>query len=223
MKKLIVLCMAAAMAGSASAQLWDQGAIGAGDRAVQVFSDFPTFSSYSASDFTVTGPGWNVSSVSIVVFLSNPAAFTVNATQARFGIWSKTGSAPSNAYNPDTMGSIESMSLTQISGNNYRATVNFTTTLGAGDYWVYLAPIAEFGSSGQSYHVATTNQIGAESYWRNPGGGFGQGTDWTAMSAYGVTNDLTLVINGTPVPEPATIAALGLGGLVLARRRRRKA
>ena len=99
--------------------------------------------------------------------------------------------------------------------------------LAAGTYFLGLAPaLTTPGTAvGGSYSAATTGRNGVgsplangNSFVTNPNGGFNFepsstfGSDLTNFS-YGVT--------GQPAPEPASLAALGLGALAVVRRRRR--
>lgn len=89
----------------------------------------------------------------------------------------------------------------------------------AGTYWVALMAEVDLGTGGQFGVLQSTGGTpgGANAWQANPGQGFGLGTSFMinppANLAYRMTSQ--------PVPEPATMAALGLGAAALIRRRRR--
>ena len=84
-------------------------------------------------------------------------------------------------------------------------------------------PDLGFGDFGQEFHQGAFDVVGAESQSRNPGGGFGIGTEWVNSGKVfgGVSWDAALTINGTAVPEPSTLAMFGLLAVFAAPRRRR--
>lgn len=82
---------------------------------------------------------------------------------------------------------------------------------GQGPYWGYLG-LNDDGN--QNTFLRDYSSFGY------PGGyGF---TDWMEQSAAGyASGDASLLVEGSPVPEPATLAALGLGALAMLRRRKK--
>ena len=46
-----------------------------------------------------------------------------------------------------------------------------------GTYWIGLTPMLDFGGNGQEFHLEAA-LMGATTQARNPGGGFGHGSDW---------------------------------------------
>ena len=96
--------------------------------------------------------------------------------------------------------------------------------VGPGTFWLGLTPYVDFTIYGQEFHQAAPI-MGDNTAWRNPGGAFGYGTDWTyayVVDTSGVWQDAfdaAILIEGTIVPAPGVLALLGLAGL--ARRRRR--
>lgn len=104
--------------------------------------------------------------------------------------------------------------------------------LAAGDYVFSLVANTTFALHGQTFTAQSTLPGTVNDYTRNPGGGFNLGspgnTAWTTMTvAYPPSGPLAnwgIGINGSvaPVPEPATLAALGIGAIALIRRRKSK-
>jgi hypothetical protein len=104
----------------------------------------------------------------------------------------------------------------------YDSTVTAVISLGAGTYWVDW-----IGGPAGGFYPATTHEG-----MRAPTGGGNalqwNGTAWVAAIDAGqgtappaVQQDLVFRIDGTVVPEPATMAALGLGLVPFLRRRRK--
>lgn len=95
--------------------------------------------------------------------------------------------------------------------------------LAAGTYWVTLAPISS--GTGSEYMSTTSGANGlggpladGQSYWDSPTFGF---TFNSTSDVFGAGNwDMSIGVTGTPVPEPASMAILGIGALALIRRRR---
>lgn len=105
--------------------------------------------------------------------------------------------------------------------------------LAAGDYVFSLVANTVVSLHGQTFTAQSILPGASNDYTRNPGGGFNLGglgnpanSEWLTMQvAYppsGPNANWGIGINGAPVPEPATMAALGLGTLAIIRRRRRK-
>jgi hypothetical protein len=75
---------------------------------------------------------------------------------------------------------------------------NLSIELPGGSYWVGLTPILDSVSYGQEYHLPAVTEVGQPSYVRNPGGGFGFGTDWVQVADLSASyRDAAITILGT--------------------------
>lgn len=94
-------------------------------------------------------------------------------------------------------------------------------TLGPGTYWFSAQVVRPFEPGGQWYWRVSDTMNGAHSMWHNPGGGFGLGTEPISTELLGAAQyDMSMRLEGTPVPAPAVLALLLAGGL--ARRQSRE-
>lgn len=225
MKQLFAIALVATMAASSqAAYLWDQSSFSGNGVVNQQFADFPTFSAYTVGDITLSQAS-NITSVSTLIGFAVSPAFISGVNSGVLNIFAKTGSSPLAGDNP-AAGTIVSATTTIFdAGNNiyeFKAS-GLNINLAAGSYWVGLTPDTNFGVHGQAFHVGSTTSLGDASHVRNPGGGFAlpSGTSWAPVSTIGTDFDSTLRIEGAPVPEPATMAVLGLGAAALMRRRRK--
>lgn len=88
--------------------------------------------------------------------------------------------------------------------------------LPAGSYYMVFQAVRAFATTGQSYVFDTTLGNNNDRQW-NPGGGFGQGTNFPIVDASSAPIDINWQLEATP--EPASLSLLVLGGLALLRRR----
>jgi hypothetical protein len=241
--KLFACLAIAGVAGAASAQvLWDQSQLvnmpnaGTGTIAGQHLSMLETgennfgfncqapLPDILADDFTVGAGGATVTGFTVFCYLTG--ATTPGVTSIGWSI----GSAPTPAAG-----------LTTTS-----ATSTFWSTAGAN---VYRVNVGDTGSTGGLREVQVVNVTGlnislaAGTYflsWDQTGATFAPSLP-TSLATHGqnmqqaagaagtfapvlqgtVGADMAFIINGRPVPEPASFAVLGLGALVLLRRRRK--
>ena len=169
--------------------------------ASQEFADFPAYTCSAFDDVTLT-QGYDLTS--LVVFGQNGVAdgWMYN-TDVRLRIYTE----PSLAASP-----LATVSGVQVAG---ALTWDLTgITLGPGTYWISAQVVRPFEPGGQWYWNASGTTNGAHAMWHNPGGGFGLGGDPISTELLGATQwDMSMRLEGTPVPAPAVLAVLLAGGL----------
>lgn len=206
-----------------AAVLWDQSATTTDDVVDQVFPDFGDFSTWVVGDvsFATSVTITDIYTFGTFFFGASPGA-TVDASLTLFP---KTGPSPTAGDAPGNLGTF-SANYDDTTGELHLSGI--LLPLAAGDYWVGLTPVASFGTNGQRFHQESTTTIGDLSAARNPGGGFGSGTDWAPTSAFGAAvDDMSLRIDGivgtAVVPEPSSLlifAGLMIPGVAFVRYRR---
>ncbi|MCL4221407.1 MAG: hypothetical protein KJZ65_08550 [Phycisphaerales bacterium] len=160
------------------------------------------------------------------VIISDITTYFTNAT----GLWGGVTTAVLNIYDhsPTAADDPRAGTVVVVSiANNGDGTISVRASglgiaLGAGSYWVGLTPFADFGVFGQEFHLESFTAIGSASPLRNPGGGFGYGTNWAGAGDFSGNPtfvDGAILINGV-IPAPGAVMFLGLGGLLMSRRRR---
>ncbi|MHC5209265.1 MAG: hypothetical protein ACYTG2_00935 [Planctomycetota bacterium] len=202
--------MAAGGAGGTAegtAILWDQTDFAPHGWLDQVFTDLPTSSGFQVNDVSTSGNTWKVNKVTTYYTRGIAGSWTPETvTTAALQIFPKTGALPDDGTDlpPET---IVPITLVEDSGVLWRveADTSGVAELASitGEYWIGLTPITDFSVDGQEYHWVTT-AVGAETAFRNPGGAFGLGSGWIALSG----------VDGTATGPPYE-AAITLEGDVL--------
>ena len=165
--------------------LWDQGnyAVGAGAFVDQEFDDFPDFDSYLVTDIDTGGDDWVIESVT--TFFTNENAWAdADITQGRLNIFPKTGDLPDNDADDPGAGKVVDITIIDLGDTIAITAADLSIELAAGEYWVGLTPLANFGQFGQEFHRGAPI-IGVDTAWRNPGGGFANGGDWSTTGVLG--------------------------------------
>ncbi len=228
MKSVPALALLLAAPAFCATVLWDQAPITPTALSNQVFTDYPEFSTYVLSDVTVPSSGWIIESLTSYFSAGTFFAASGYHLPVQLVILPASGDLPDAAHDPGTAAQYDGvytftddMAAIEIRG--------LSIALAPGDYWVGMSAFAAYGYEGQFYLLSSASTVGRPAAWRNPGGGFGHGTDWVpANSINDAFADGNLHIEGTlgSVPEPATVGTLALallavGGLRLAHRNAR--
>ncbi|RVU47759.1 PEP-CTERM sorting domain-containing protein [Rubrivivax rivuli] len=236
MKKIIALGLIAASAGSAQAvDLFNNGAAASGTPPISVIRTGGTLfgagaqgniPNLVADDFTVTGPGWTVESLSFFSYQTGAAsAFTftgltwsVVAGDVNTGTVVASGSgAPANGGLAGYR--VTATTLTDTNRAIFRLDLNVADfNLAPGNYWL------RWGITGTL----------ASGPWQPPtaDGAFGNASQSLANAPFtsvvdagdGLGVEFPFIVQGSLVPEPGTWALMLAGGLaVVGLARRRKA
>lgn len=190
----------------------------------QNFSDFPDFSTGMVDDFSTGGAAWNINKVTMY-FTKGFGFWNGGITTGTLSFFPKSGAFPGAGDAPGNLGNV---GVSLVDGGSYWAVVADTSGVAAlqninGSYWIGLTPNAAFASFGQEFHLLSSDPInGDASRARNPGGGFGAGTNWVDAGGIGLVApaDMNMTLEGEVVPAPGAFALMGLGGLAAGRRRR---
>ncbi len=193
----------------------------------QDFGDFPDFSIYLLGHVRLDRDTFVHD---ITTYYTNGAnLWPIGEIEAVLNIIPQGGGLPPNDYDPtgDQDGGnglkvLADMAL-GATGFELTASLNGDLTLPAGNYWFGLTPKIDFGVFGREFHLGT-DIYDKNTAARNPGGGFGVGTEWFEAGPVfgGIDWGMAITITGKNVPTPGALALLGVAGLLGARRRRRQ-
>ncbi len=216
-------CNAAIFAGDSV--LYEQ--IPSGDPFANVSSqDFPDamdFSIVAADDFLVPdGPGWSIDGLTASFTTGNGSG--LDPIDMRWIIFEDDNGQPGTELLNTLGGSFSTMTGL--------ASIAFDTSvdLAPGNYWLASQIVGEIGTFGQEFQLGSDDGFGTSNFlWNNPGGAAGLPDGWvdanstidptTGLPFSDVAN-LAFSINGAEIPEPATLALLGVGAIAAIRRRK---
>jgi hypothetical protein len=227
-----------------------QGSFGGRGYVNQNFTDLAAQSTGMGSMVTTTAT-WNVSNIQTLQLQGGAVNnWWGNVNSATLNVTRQAGGLPDPAVNPTIstnsgpsvvfsgiVGVVLDQGTATANGPNQAFRMTADTSgiaalqgLAAGNYVFSLVANTTFAVHGQTFTAQSIVAGATNDYTRNPGGGFNLGgpgnTNWVTMTtAYqpsGPNANWAIGINGSAVPEPASMAALGLGTLAMVRRRRSK-
>ena len=183
-----------------------------------------------SDDFTITGNPWQISQIKVFATQTNMAT-TASFLTGVVQIWSgRPGDIGSTVVAGDlTTNRLSSTVFTGIwrvgrQGSTLNrpimaATLDLPITLGPGTYWIEYGLTGSGAGSVQSPLVTVPGALtvagaNARFFTSNQYHNLVDGNSQVPLA-------VPFQVIGAPVPEPATMAALGLGALALVRRRRK--
>jgi hypothetical protein len=177
----------------------------------QDFPDFPSFNAYLVNDIDVPAQGWCIDEVRIYVSNGNPgqgfSSWVGGVTVGTINVFEDDGALDSE--NP-ALGTPVVVACEDFGTDVLSVTASgLGLELSPGTYWIGLCPEATFADYQQEFTWGIGDGLidGAATEFRNPGGGFGVGTNWepAGMLLIGDNWDMAIQITGD-------VGACGAGG-----------
>jgi hypothetical protein len=190
--------LGAGVQGPSSNVCADDFTIGSGGATITGFSVFSYIT--GATTPGVTGVNWAIGAAPVV-----QSGLTTTTVASTF--WDISGTAVYRVGSTTTSDATRRIQITTVTGLNM--------SLAAGTY--FLSFSVNPGNFSPVLPTSTATH-GKNMMQSVAGAAFTPFLDGIAPNTYGA--DMAFVINGSPVPEPASMAVLGLGALALIRRRR---
>ena len=141
----------------------------------QEFGDFQDFSTYLVQSIVLKSDTFihEITMYYTNIFNQWPQGIV----GARLNIFAQEGNLPGPGDNPAADAPVEATMTLGANGFELTYDAGGDIKLAAGQYWIGLTPILDFGAAGHEWHQGT-DVWDKNTAVRNPGGGFGLGTDW---------------------------------------------
>ncbi len=155
--------------------LWDQQPDTSVDTTVNLeFSDMDSFSTYLVNDISVSEA---ITITTVTTYFTNRNnTWETGIQQARLSIL--PSDFEDSAIDPRTTSEVVMVSVAEIEpGVLAVKAANLNKRLAAGEHWIGLTPIIS-SSMDQESQYSTASRTRLKTAFINPGGGFGQGTNW---------------------------------------------
>lgn len=191
----------------------------------QDFPDATDFSITAADDFSVpAGPGWNVDALSANFTTGNGSG--LDPIDMRWIIFEDDNGQPGSEVLNVLGGSLDTgTGMADIS-------LGAAVELAPGNYWLASQIVGEISLFGQEFQRGSDDGNGSGNFqWLNPGGAAGLPDGWVDANStiddttglpFSDVQNLAFGVFGSVVPEPTTIALLGLAFTAIRRRRTSK-
>ena len=195
--------------------------------ASQEFPATPEFTIFAADDFDVPGgPGWSVTG--LTSFFTTGTGSGLPPQGIRWIIFGDNKGEPGPELLNVVGGTLDlDTGLAQVDLQASASDID----LASGTYWLTSQLIGDLDFFGQEFHLGSLDGAGTSNFmWNNPGDGLGLPTGWfdangtinpDTSQPYSDVQNLAFRLNGTIIPEPATLILLVLSGLQAMRRRPR--
>lgn len=174
-----------------------------------------------ADDFQVTGAGWNVTKLTFWTYQTGATAPSI--TGVNWAIGSTATTTLTNAAVTSTFENIYRVTSTSFTDSARRLqrveVTGLNINLAPGTYFVSFNFTGTGASGPWAPPLPTSNAVFGQNAQQSIAAGAFAPVFVDAAGTLGA--DLAFQVHGTAVPEPATMAALGLGVAALIRRRRK--
>jgi hypothetical protein len=183
-----------------------------------------TAAGFSLADDFTNSVAWNVTGASVFAYQTNATAPSITGGVCEIRSGSPTGALElTGTWSANTFTNVYRSSTTLSDARRVQQIdYSFSGVLGAGTHWLVYANTGSTAFSGPFTPLLTAAGLaspsGALNAMQGTGGVFGQIFDGFNTTA---GQDLPFIINGSVVPEPASIIALAAGLAAIARKRRK--
>jgi hypothetical protein len=223
LRQLLLIASFGCVSASSFGQVVFYGGDANGVNALASEEDGIVSQAMTYDNFTVGAGGWNVSNLGGIFAVTTGSNFASARYEIRQGVSVGNG----GSLVQTGVFSVSSSSVGSLFGLDLRDFTGSVSpfSLAAGNYWIGISLIDP--GSVRSF-VATTSGVNGVGGPLNDGNSFFNSPFFGANFAdagsqipQDTTPDFSYRITAAPVPEPATLGALGMGALALLRRRKK--